>query len=162
MKRCPLVLALSLTTAVACQTGDRCLYIGVNASISGVYYMPDEDVAYISAHEAKSYCTGTDEKRYTFYDLTVRVQDANVDVHSWDTNEYYPGQPPTNSPVEAIPLYRSLFRAGDCVDCQLSFDLQSSAATTTTMVLRSTGPIDLGLELSLWRENQLLLAHTLL
>lgn len=127
----------------ACVQGDYCADYFPNATITDVYYSENEERAFVSLYHHLSYCTGTDEKRFSIELLDIDLAEATFSRQHRTSN----------SPAlfdlseECCPLfYQGQFASEDrCDGCELILNTQGAGYTFhfTTAPVESGEVMDL-------------------
>lgn len=106
-------LALTLT---ACTQGDYCADVTPNATVTDVYHDTAGNRLTVGLYHSLSYCTGTDEKRFSNERIEVDLATGEVTVHQQASNV----RGALGLPYPGDGLYRrSEFGSSYCTGCEL-------------------------------------------
>jgi hypothetical protein len=107
-------LALTLT---ACDQGEYCGDVFPNATVTDVFHEGGaSNRLIIGLYHALSFCTGTDEKRFSNERIEVDLNTGEVSVYQKASNN----RGPLDMPDVGAPLYRDgHFDSQNCAGCEL-------------------------------------------
>src|SRR5690606_9595613 len=94
---CPLALA-----ATACQQSAYCADVSPNATVTDVVHDQADQRLIVGLYHALSYCTGTDEKRFSNERIEVDLATGEVFVDQQTSND----RGPLAMPEVGSPLYQ--------------------------------------------------------
>jgi len=121
------VLALWATLATAgCTEGDYCADVFANAWVTDVGHDQDGRLLTFAVSHSLSYCTGTDEKRYSHERVTVDLETGAVDVEQRFSNDA------RGYDLLEVGRMRYLYHDGHfgnqsaCSDCQLLLEAEGT------------------------------------
>lgn len=111
-----MLAALASALAVGCFQSDYCVDVGINATVTDVLHDAPADQVHVSLRRSQSYCTGTDEKRYSVEHLVIDMTSGELVTEQRSTNDPVPfGLPDT-----CCRLYRDgNFNSSACPGCEL-------------------------------------------
>lgn len=111
-----MLAVLASTAAAGCTQSEYCADVGINATVTDVLHDTLADQVHVSLRHSLSYCTGTDEKRYSMEHLVIDMATGEVTVAQRSTDEPVP----FGMPDACCPLYRDgNFNNDSCPGCEL-------------------------------------------
>ena len=134
-----ILFGLALATA-GCEQSQYCADTASNATVTNV--LLDGDRLIVGLYHSLSYCTGTDEKRFSNERIEVDLATGEVFVDQRASNT----RGPLDLPDTGYPLLRdSQFSTHDCVGCELLLRSQDQVYTFQFTTFGELEPV-MGLE----------------
>ena len=110
------ILGSVLIAAAGCTQSEYCADVFPNATVTDVLHDPGADELHVALHHSLSYCTGTDEKRYSLEHITLDLASGEVALEQRASNTL----DPYALPESGYYLYRDGgFASADCPGCEL-------------------------------------------
>jgi|GEM_PF-2737516 len=130
-----LLFALALLPLLtACDEGDYCADVSPNAWVSDVLYDDHDAKLYVALTHHLSYCTGTDEKRYSHERITVDLMTGEASFEQRASND----AAGYTLPDRCCALYYDghFGNADLCSACELVLNSSDAAAYTFRFTTR--------------------------
>jgi hypothetical protein len=145
-----LILCSLTLAATGCQQSEYCADTVSNATVTDVLH--DGDRLIVGLYHSLSYCTGTDEKRFSNERIEVDLATGEVFVAQRASND----RGPLDLPDAGYSLFRDgQFSSHDCVGCELVLRSQDQIYTFHFTTFEELEPV-MGLEV--FEEDVLLTA----
>jgi hypothetical protein len=137
-----LILCSLALAATGCQEGDYCADTVSNATVTDVLHDTVSDRLIVGLYHSLSYCTGTDEKRFSNERIEVDLTTGEVFVDQRASNT----RGPLDLPDRGYPLYTNgQFGSHHCVGCELVLRSQDQLYTFHFTTFGELEPV-MGLE----------------
>ena len=118
---CSLMLA-----ATGCQQSEYCADVVPNATVTDVIHDTGDGRLIVGLYHSLSYCTGTDEKRFSNERIEVDLATGDVTVDQQSSNN----RGPLDLPEVGSPLFRDgQFGGVNCKGCELVLRSQEGLYT---------------------------------